>query len=92
MKGVIISMFVLLWTVVAVVLSLCGIGAFAEWPITAWPWHWSCLCILYWDIILWSTLIFLFLFIKAMVEWRKEMVINSYAPEQREFIRKMMNR
>lgn len=87
-----LSIFALLWTVVAVVLSLCGVGVFAEWPITAFPWHWSCLCILYWDIILWCTLIFLFLFIKAMVEWRKEKVINSFAPEQREFIRRMMNK
>lgn len=44
------SFFVLLWTIVAIVLTLCGVGTFADWPITAWPWHWSCLCILYWDI------------------------------------------
>ena len=87
-----ISIIVLLWTLVAVVLSLCGIGAFAEWPITAWPWHWSCLCILYWDIVLWSALIFLFVSIGFITAWRKEKVINSYAPEQRKFIRKMMNR
>lgn len=43
--------FVLVWTMLAVVLNLCGVCAFANWPITAWPWHWSCFCILYWDII-----------------------------------------
>lgn len=43
---------VLLWSLIAVVLNLCGAGAFATWPITAWPWHWSCLCILWWDLML----------------------------------------
>lgn len=43
---------VLLWSLIAVVLNLCGVGAFAAWPITAWPWHWSCLCILWWDLML----------------------------------------
>lgn len=84
--------FVLLWSVVAVTLTLCGVGAFAQWPITAWPWHWSCLCILYWDLILTVALIFLFAFLKFLVAWRKERLINSYAPEQREFIRRMMDK
>lgn len=91
MTGV-IFIFVLLWTLASVILSLCGIGVFAEWAITALPWHWSCLCILYWDLILSGALIFLLLFIKAIVAWRREKTINSYVPEQREFIRKMMNR
>lgn len=43
---------IVLWSLVAVVLHLCGVGAFAEWPITAWPWHWSCLCILWYDLML----------------------------------------
>jgi Ni/Fe-hydrogenase subunit HybB-like protein len=39
---------VIIWTLASTILSLCGVGRFAEFPITAWPWHWSCLCILYW--------------------------------------------
>lgn len=37
-----------IWSIIAVVLHLCGVGSFAEWPIIAWPWHWSCLCIELW--------------------------------------------
>ena len=33
------------WSVIAVVLHFVGIGSFAEWPIIAWPTHWSCLCL-----------------------------------------------
>lgn len=84
--------FVLVWTIVAVVLTLCGVGAFAQWPITAWPWNWSCLCILYWDLILTVALVVFMLLLKLFLAWRREKVINSYAPEQREFIRRMMNK
>ena len=82
--------FVLLWTIVAVVLTLCGVGAFAQWPITAWPWHWSCLCILYWDLALTVGLVVFLLLAKLFVALRRERVINSLPPEQREFIRSMM--
>ena len=82
--------FVLLWSIVAITLTLCGVGSFAQWNITAWPWHWSCLCILYWDLILTVALIFLLAGLKLFVAWRKEKEINSYAPEQRDFIRRMM--
>ena len=83
--------FVIVWSIVAVTLALCGVGSFAQWPITAWPWHWSCLCILYWDLILTAALFFILFVLKFIVAWRKEMVINSYAPEQRDFIRRMMD-
>lgn len=43
-----ISTIVIIWTVVSITLSLCGVGKFAEFPITAWPWNWSCLFVLYW--------------------------------------------
>ena len=43
-----ISTTVIIWTLVSITLSLCEVGKFAEFPITAWPWNWSCLCILYW--------------------------------------------
>lgn len=39
---------VVIWTLVAIILNLCGVGAFASWDITARPWNWSCLCIFYW--------------------------------------------
>lgn len=28
-----------LWTVLATVFHFAGFGAFAEWPVIAWPWH-----------------------------------------------------
>lgn len=42
-----------LWTVLATVFHFAGFGAFAEWPVIAWPWHWSCFCIAIW----WSAII-----------------------------------
>ena len=42
-----------LWTVLATVFHFAGFGAFAEWPVIAWPWHWSCFCIAIW----WSGII-----------------------------------
>ena len=36
------------WTIVAVVLHLCGVGSFAEWPLIANPFTWSCLCLEIW--------------------------------------------
>ena len=46
-----ISTVVVIWTLASIILSLCGVGKFAEFPITAWPWNWSCLCVLYWTVI-----------------------------------------
>lgn len=46
-----ISTIVIIWTLVSIILSLCGVGRFAEFPITAWPWNWSCLFVLYWVVI-----------------------------------------
>lgn len=46
-----ISAIVIIWTLVSITLSLCGVGKFAEFPITAWPWNWSCLFVLYWTAI-----------------------------------------
>lgn len=42
---------IVVWTLVAVILHFAGVGAFAEWVVTAAPWHWSCLCIFWWDLI-----------------------------------------
>lgn len=37
-----------LWTVLATVFHYAEFGAFKDWPVIAWPWHWSCLCIAIW--------------------------------------------
>lgn len=41
-----------IWTIIAIVLKLCGVGSFANWDIIAWPWHWSCLCIELWSLMI----------------------------------------
>ena len=48
----IIRNMVVIWSILAIVLHLCGVGSFSDWSITAFPWRWSCLCILYWWLIL----------------------------------------
>ena len=42
---------ILIWSLVAVVLHFAGVGKFAEWPVMAVPWKWSCMCIMIWFII-----------------------------------------
>lgn len=37
-----------LWTIIAIVLKLAGVGSFAEWPIIASPLTWSCMCLEIW--------------------------------------------
>ena len=46
-----------LWTILAVVLKLCGVGVFANWHIIAGPFTWSCMCLE-----LWVVMFYLFLF------------------------------
>lgn len=41
-----------LWTLIALILHFVGVGDFAKWAVIDWPWHWSCLCIEIWAIIL----------------------------------------
>lgn len=41
-----------LLTIVFIVMKLAGVGACANWDIIAWPWHWSCLCIEIWSLII----------------------------------------
>lgn len=79
------------WSLVAVILKLANVGAFANWDITAWPWHWSCLCILYWTVIFEIVLILAVGILYTLKAARQERIINSYAPEQRAFIRRIMN-
>lgn len=79
------------WSLVAVILKLANVGAFAGWDITAWPWHWSCLCILYWTAVFEITLILAVEILHILKYIRQERITNSYAPEQRAFIRRIMN-
>lgn len=37
-----------IWTLIALVLHFCGVGAFAEWPAIAGPFTWSCCAIEIW--------------------------------------------
>lgn len=46
-----------LWTIIAIVLKLVGVGDFAEWPIIAWPTHWSCLCLEIWMFIFYIAIV-----------------------------------
>lgn len=41
-----------IWSILAVVLHFCGVGAFAEWPVIAGPTTWSCLCLEIWVFII----------------------------------------
>lgn len=82
---------VLVWTLVAVILHLSGVGQFAQWELTAWPWHWSCLCLMYWFWILYVGMLGMVTLVTIYSEWKKERVISQYPPEQRDFIRRVMN-
>lgn len=86
-----VSFLVLVWTLVAVILCLSGVGQFAQWELTAWPWHWSCLCLMYWFLGLSVALIGTVTLVALYSEWKKERVISQYPPEQRDFIRRAMN-
>jgi hypothetical protein len=90
MKVGCLNIIAIIWSLAAVILNLSGVGTFAKWEITAWPWHWSCLCIFYWAIIV-QVIIYIAVVGYAIISTsRKERIINSYAPEQRDFIRRMM--
>ena len=40
--------FIELWTIVAIILHFCGVGAFASWPVIAGPFTWSCCTLEIW--------------------------------------------
>lgn len=52
-----------IWTLVAIILHFCGVGAFANWPVIAGPFTWSCCCIFIWDMALTLALLTLLLII-----------------------------
>ena len=52
-----------LWTVLATVFHFAEFGAFKDWPVIAWPWHWSCFCIAIWyTIVILAAILFLVIF------------------------------
>jgi len=85
------SFIVLVWTLVAVILHLIGVGQFAEWELTAWPGSWSCLCLMYWFLILYVELLGMVTLVTLYSKWKKKRVINQYPPEMIAFIRRVMN-
>lgn len=87
-----LSFLVLIWTVVAIILKYSEVGVFATWDVTAWPWHWSCCFILYLYLCFVALIVAFVTAVKVYAHWRKERIINSYVPEQRDFIRRMMDR
>lgn len=37
-----------IWTIIATVLHFCNVGDFAQWPVIASPFTWSCFCLEIW--------------------------------------------
>jgi len=57
-----------IWSLTAVICKLAKVGAFTDWALIDWPWHWSCLCLLEW----WAIL-FIPVFISAFIlEYKKQ--------------------
>ena len=46
-----------IWTLIALILHFCGVGAFAEWPAFAGPFTWSCCTIEIWVFIIYAVVI-----------------------------------
>lgn len=79
-----------IYTIAIVILHFADVGQFTDWCITAWPWNWSCLCILYTHIVLFA-LLFLAEFIYGFaIGINRGRILDQYEPTQREFIRKIM--
>lgn len=63
-----IKWLVAIWSLTAIICKLLGVGAFTAWKLIDWPWHWSCLCIMEWWVI-----VFVILFIPAFIlEYKKQ--------------------
>lgn len=58
---------IVVWSLVVVILHCSGVGMFAEWPITAWPWHWSCLCIFWLDMVVLLACVVILLVLKWII-------------------------
>ncbi len=48
---------IIIWTLVAVILHFSDVGKFKNWPVIAWPWRWSCLCLLEWCLLILAVLL-----------------------------------
>lgn len=46
-----------LWTIVAIILHFCGVGAFASWPVIAGPFTWSCCTLEIWVFIVFIAIV-----------------------------------
>lgn len=51
------------WTLVALVLHFCEVGAFKDWAVFGSPLHWSCLCIEMWAVIFYAVVLLICLFV-----------------------------
>jgi len=51
-----------IWTLVALILHFCGVGAFAEWPAIAGPFTWSCCTLEIWVFMFYGALLAFCLF------------------------------
>lgn len=55
-----------IWTIIAVVLKLCGVGVFADWPIIAAPFTWSCMCLELWVMMFYTFLVGIYVVLKLI--------------------------
>lgn len=46
-----------LWTIAAIILHFCGVGAFASWPVIAGPFTWSCCTLELWVFIMYIAIV-----------------------------------
>ena len=46
-----------IWTIVAIILHFCGVGAFASWPVIAGPFTWSCCTLELWVFIIYIAIV-----------------------------------
>lgn len=65
-----VTPILVIWTLVAIILHCCGVGEFAQWPICAWITHWSCMCLLLWDLLIGVGALFVLLIIQLAERFR----------------------
>ena len=55
-------------TIGFIILKVAGIGACANWDIIAWPWHWSCLCLEMWVLLVYIALLIIVAILKGVAK------------------------
>jgi hypothetical protein len=55
-------------TIVFIVMKLAGVGACENWDIIDWPWHWSCLCLEIWVLLVYIVIACIAVFLKGVAE------------------------